>query len=483
MSLPPTTSLRPRWLWIPATLLVVALAAWSFRHWQHNRDLSALPAALPPLPAASTLPPELAARLTTAADQVRHGPARLAAFTELASLLHANGHLPEAARCYQALLPIDSANPRWPHRLALIYASFGELSSAVPLWENIFSAGYTPARLRLGDALLKLGRPTEAARAYSAVLQSDPTNPHALTGLARIDLASGRLPEARTRLEQAAARSNLAIGADLLATVCEQLGDTTRATDLRSRAKSAGAYYDPPDPWADEILADCYDPYRLAVAAGTAAHTGDAALARRLVDRALQLAPTDGTLLLQAALLALRAGDLAAAQSLLERAVATAPRNPDVWAQLVELHTTRGDFTAAARALQSGLTHCPQSPGLRLEFARRLAAAGHTDQAIAQFRESFRLRPEEADPLIEIARLELQREHLEPALAALHQALDVAPEHPVALTTLALHALATGDESSARAWWRRCADQVRIPRDQLAGLRAQFIARFGHPPD
>jgi Flp pilus assembly protein TadD len=214
-----------------------------------------------------------------------------------------------------------------------------------------------------------------------------------------------------------------------------------------------------------------------------AAHGNDQVTARRMMERALGLAPMDDQLLLQAGLMAMRQQDLAAAQSYFDRAAAAAPTNPDVWAQLIELHTARNDFAAAGRALATGLANCPRSPGLRLQLARRLAAAGRTDEAIAQFRESFRLRPEEADPLIEIAQLEFQRERVEPALLELRHALEVSPGHPVALPTLALHAIATGDERAARQWLRQCADQVRIPPEQLAQLRTQFAGQFGHAPD
>lgn len=480
---PAPTPSRRRWLLVGGALVLLAAGAFAFHQWRAARQLDLLAAAVPARPDVSHLPVEFITRLAAAETQARGGPARLAAFRELATLYHANGCLPEAGQCYEALLAADANHPRWAHRLAGIYAGYGQLETAVPLWERIFDTGYIPARLRLGDALLKLDRADEAARAYEAVIKAEPDNPYALTGLARLDLKAGRLTQARARLEQAAARSNLAIGADLLASVCEQLGDTARAAELRGRHKSSGAYFDPPDPWTDEIHGDCYDTYRLAVAAGAAAHGGDHATAGRLLERALRLAPSDDRLLLQAAFLAMRLQDLASAQSYLDRAAAASPRNSDVWAQLIELHVARNDFAAAGRALATGLANCPQSPGLRLQLARRLAAAGRIDEAIAQFRESFRLRPEEADPLIEIAQLEFQRERFEPAVAELRRALEVSPGHPVALPTLALHAIATGDERAARQWLRHCADQVRIPREQLARLQTQFAGQFGHPPD
>ena len=47
---------------------------------------------------------------------------------------------------------------------------------------------YTPSRIHLGDALLKLNRYDEAKRAYQSAYDKDPSNPFALFGLARVAL-------------------------------------------------------------------------------------------------------------------------------------------------------------------------------------------------------------------------------------------------------------------------------------------------------
>jgi tetratricopeptide (TPR) repeat protein len=161
----------------------------------------------------------------------------------------------------------------------------------------------------MGDVLLKLNRGTAAADAYAAVLAREPGNPYALVGLARIDLAAGRWSKARERLELASAGSDFSIGADLLATVCEQLGDAERAAALRARAKSSGAFYDPPDPWMDEIFEDCLDVYRLTVAAGFADHAGNAPAAQHLIERALTLAPDNAAALYQSGTFAMQRRD------------------------------------------------------------------------------------------------------------------------------------------------------------------------------
>jgi tetratricopeptide (TPR) repeat protein len=468
-----------------AITLVAALATAAVLWQRSNVRLALIAASLPAKPDLSRFPAELATRTATAEDQARRQPREAsAALARLATLYHANGYIAEARQCYQTLLQTDPTNPRWPHRLAGLAASYGELEVAIPLWQRTLQldASYLPARLRLGDALLKSNRPQEAAAAYEAALKTEPGNPYALTGLARLDLQAGQTARARDRLEQAESRSNYAIGSDLLATVYEQLGDHDRAMAARSRAKSSGAYFDPPDPWTDEIFSDCYDPFQLAVAAGVAEHGSDLATARRLLDRAVELAPADGQLLLQFGMMDLRAQDPDSARRHLERAAAIAPQLPDVWAQLMVLYSAQGDAPAAQRALASGLIHCPNSPGLRLEHGRQLAAAGLTDEALAEYRASFRLRPEEAGPLIEIAKLFFRQEQIEEGVAELRHALKVEPANPTALLTLTLFAINTGDEAAAREWLRRAELQARVDRAQIAKLRTGYTERFGHAP-
>ncbi len=475
--------MRPRRIFIFVIVAIVALGGGVAWWWHVDGRNRIIHASVPTTPALPAFPAELAQRVS-ACEQAVRSAGGIDGLANLAQLYHANGFLPEAVQCYRGLAELDASNARWPHRLASIYAGYGRLDDAVSLWQRTLrlAPDYVAAGLRLGDARAKLNRPAEAATAYTAVLARELENVFALTGLARLDLAAGRTAPAREKLERAAARSGGRIGSDLLATVCEQLGDTARATALRTRAKATGAFHDPPDPWLEEIFADCFDVYRLTVAAGFAEHAGDSAQAQRLIARALTLEPANASALYQRGTFAVARRELDAAQRDFEACVAAAPDHADAWWRLIHTATARGDTATAARALAAGLARCPDSPTLHLERATRLAATGRTAEALAELETVVRLRPTDADTLVKMAETLFRLERIEDGVVALQRALAAEPEHPLALTTLALHAIGFGDEATARDWLARIRAQPRTPSGAAAALAEEFRRKFGRAP-
>jgi tetratricopeptide (TPR) repeat protein len=230
---------RPAGWWLGACGLLVATGA-VFFWWRAGELQGALAAAIPRRPDLSARPEELRDRIATCERFARNGPARAAALGELGGLYHANGFYPEASQCYQALLQADARNPRWPHLLASILAGYGETDQALPPERRTLKLApdYVPARLRLGDLLLKTNQPTAAAEAYAAVLARDPDNAYALLGLGRCDIENGSWTAARQHLQQiAVAHPDFQAALNLLVQVCEHLGDTAAAAAARQQPR------------------------------------------------------------------------------------------------------------------------------------------------------------------------------------------------------------------------------------------------------
>lgn len=469
-------------LLLALVILLVLAAAGGGWWWQHaGVDQSRVAALVPPVPAGAPTNRALQEKISAVNARARSRLSARRGFAELSRLYHANGFLEEAIRCYAGLQELEPGEPRWPHLHATIVAGYGQAEEAAALWQRTLELApdYVPARLRLGDLQLKSNHQAAAAATYAEVLKRSPDNPYALLGLARLDLEAGRWEPARQRLEAVVAKTNYQLGYDLIVTLYERLGQNDRATAIRASAKASGAYRDPDDPWLDELLADCYDPYRLSLTAGTIARNGKPAEAVALLERAIAIAPEDVSARFQLGTLLVEQGNLAGAREQLERCTTLSPDFSDGWVQLSALQAKQGEAAAAERTLAEGLQRCPQSPGLHLMAARNLRQAGRLGESIAEFRTSIRLRPNEPDAYIELGNLFVSQGREAEAVDLFRRALDVEPGNPAALGILTFHAITTGNENEARRWLARVRQQPRVPADQVGALLAAYREQFG----
>lgn len=468
-------------LLIGATVVVAALVlGW----WQTERRLTTIVQALPRVPEFQDVPPALRDLIESADTAARRRFGGTTALGHLARVYHANGFLDEAARCYTALETLQPSEPRWSHLHASILAGYGQIEQALALWSRVrtLAPDYLPAHLRGGDALLKINRRTEATAAYETVLKLEPNNPYALLGLARLDLESSQWDSARTRLEKVVSQTNYTLGYDLIVSLYERLGMTQRATEIRSMTKASGAYRDPADPWLDGLIDDCFEPYRLSLAAGAIARNGDRATARRLLERAALVASDNVSVNFQLGTLLVALGDQNGALTRLRRCTELAPDFADGWAHLSALYAAAGNQAAADQVLAEGLRHCPQSPGLHLQFAESLQNAGRLDEAIREFKTSSALRPNEPDAYLSLGRLYLRQGRVREGMAEMERALVAEPGNPLALGVIAMNAITNGDEAEARVRLAAARAQPRVPREQMQQLLAAYRQRFGRTP-
>lgn len=476
--------MKRRFILIGLACLALVAAGGGAWWWQAGQAQSRVAALLPALPDLGSAPAALRERIIQADARARSRLGAAKGFAALSRAYHANGFLDEARHCYEGLEQIDPTEPRWPHLHANILAGYGEIEPALELWRKVreLAPDYLPAPLRSGDCLLKVNRAQEAALAYEAVLKLDPENPYALLGLARLDLAAGRWDQARPRLELVVSKTNYTLGYDLIVSLYERMGLSQRATDIRGMAKASGAYRDAADPWLDSLIEDCLDPYRLSLAAGTTARNGDLATARRLLERATEVAPEDVSVRFQYGTLLVEQGDLAGAIGPLRLCTELSPDFSDGWAHLSNLQARLGEAVVAERTLAQGLKNCPQSPGLHLQYARSLQQAGRIGEAIAEFQTSIRLRPNEPDAYLELGDLYIHQQRTAEGLAEIRRALAAEPGHPLALSVLAFNAIITGDDAEAQRCLAAVRAQPRVPREQVQKLTNAYREKFGRAP-
>lgn len=473
---------RRRWLFVSA-LVVAVLLGGAFVAKSMERHLLAV-RAVPMRPDLTDWSAELTDRIALAEKSAAGYFRVVPGLAELSRLYHANGFYAEAARCYEALLSLEPRQPRWAHLQAAIAAEFGRLDAALPAEERAvrLAPDYLPARLRLGDILLKSNQTARAAEAYAAALRLEPRNPYALLGLAKCDLARGDWAAAREHLRETVKFHPDFVGAlSLLVTVSEHFHDDPEAARLRAKI-GRREFSDLRDPWLESLADDCFDSYRLSVAAALAKFAGDNAAARRWLERAVALAPSSGAYRRQLGKLLYQSRDHSVARQHLEKAVALTPEDSDAWILLVDILVALGDTPAAQRALAAGLAACPQSAALHYLHGQKLAAAGRDQEAVAEFKNAKALRPNEANAYIDLALVYFRLERVEEAIAEMRAALTVQPGHPLAMSVLARYAIDTDDEAAARHWIQQLREQQRLSPNDLNAIVSAFQQRFRRAP-
>ena len=119
-------------------------------------------------------------------------------------VLHAHKLKIDAVTCYEQAARLDPDDFRWPYLIAILdQARTPEQTISLLRRAQSLRPGYPQVNIRLGLALLDLGRAEEAAGFFESAHEADPENSHALLGLGRVALARGELETARRWLERA----------------------------------------------------------------------------------------------------------------------------------------------------------------------------------------------------------------------------------------------------------------------------------------
>ena len=213
---------------------------------------------------------------------------------KLARLYQANRLFPEARACFQVIAAKSSGlTARDHYYLADLAANQGDLDSAQAELRATLKTEprYLPAQLALAEALFKSGREEDAAKEYSAILASEAGQPQASLGLARIELQRGEDEAAVARLEDLTASHPASTGgAALFAQILERRGEADRAVAM-TQLSVQKPEPPPADPWADALLADCYDVQRLSITFEEYFKAGKMTEAAPLLDRLAVLDP------------------------------------------------------------------------------------------------------------------------------------------------------------------------------------------------
>jgi tetratricopeptide (TPR) repeat protein len=177
-------------------VLTIVLGSASSCHRASREDLR-LPA-LPPLNL-TNYRPQLRDEVEKAYKRVQAKPTDADANGRLGMLLHAFEQFESAEVCYRRARILDSSRFQWAYYLGLAGALDGKNEeAAASLREAIqLDPGYVPARLKLAEVLLGLGRFDESQAICQSILKDNPQVAPAYYWLGRVASAKGQTREAQ----------------------------------------------------------------------------------------------------------------------------------------------------------------------------------------------------------------------------------------------------------------------------------------------
>ncbi|MGC1274962.1 MAG: tetratricopeptide repeat protein [Planctomycetaceae bacterium] len=407
-----------------------------------------------PPPAAVSLPdltqahPRVVSAIEESAEQVRQRSRSGESWGEFGMVLAVHGFRREARTAFREAARLDPDEFRWAYYLAYLHEETS-LEAAVDGYERALELApdQPTIRIRLGNALLPLGRVEEAETQFRQAAKEQPESPFPQMGLARAALARQDLFAARRHFEAAAAApgwSPRSAFAELIR-INQRLGDAEAAARAERQVARLPetASVAMPDSLLEKIESEDALARGFAASADRLAARGDFVAAERYY-RLLTKARPDmpGPLLNLANVLLMqgraeesveilrfatqkfpddllarfrfgvalhRAGQLDAAAEIYARCTRLKPDFAEAWYHLGLLHKERGEADAAEVALTKAVALDPRHAQAQLLLGIVLSEGGSREAAIPHMRAAVQLAPD--DPL--------PKSYLEKALAEL----------------------------------------------------------------
>jgi tetratricopeptide (TPR) repeat protein len=269
---------------------------------------------------------------------------------------------------------------KWAHNLiGLIRDNQGDAKAAVEEYRAALALdpAFIPARVNLGNALMKSGDRAAARSQYAEVRRREPKNVFAAEGFAEIALAEGKAEEAVAIYLQAAEDAPV---------------------DPRYPTKAG----------------------RILLATGKT----DEGVTQ--LTRALELDPGYLPAFAELAAMHLGKGDAAAAERIYRNAADFAPDDADAQASHARLLAIVGEFQGAATRYAHAVKLAPADAAYRLEFSRVLQRLSRHDQALAHLLEAQKLAPDNSDVWMSLGDTYRDTGNKPEAIAAYRKFLDLA---------------------------------------------------------
>jgi tetratricopeptide (TPR) repeat protein len=368
----------------------------------------------PPIPAVDLdrADPEVAEVISNARAAVVSKPRSAQAWGELGMALHANSHYPEAGRAYEVASWLAPGDATWVYLHGVtLHLGEADTEKALPYLRRAaeLSDRY-PARDRLGELLLELGRLDEAEAAFRQALATDASEARARFGLAQVALARGELREALGHLHAVGdspyARKRACA---LRAGIYGKLGDQ-QAVRVEQR-RLDGLETD--ETWPDEALERAFTlqaglDARLQKATNLEKQ-GQLREAVTLLEATTERYAGSDAAWSKLGLVRLKARDFDGADKAVRKSLELAPRKAENWLMMASLEVNRRRYKDAEQAFRKAIELTPDNVIAHVGLAASLSGQGDRKGAAAAYREALKLRPNDEDVRQRLAELEGER--------------------------------------------------------------------------
>jgi tetratricopeptide (TPR) repeat protein len=433
---------RYQWLMLVLALFGGALlaAGLGVANWRRTRTTVDSVAATPPPSIDPTgVDPAVIAAIESARKAVRQSPRSASAWGQLGMILSAHNFASEANVCLVQAEALDPHDPRWPYYQGTELC-LNEPTVAIPKLQRaaeLCDSRFDGARLRLGELLLRQGRPDDAEEQFRRVLQQNPANARAHLNLARIARERGNFEIGLEHLQFAAADKYTRKAAHLLAAeIHQRLGNKVAANQERQLAIKLPKDPDWPDRWVEEVFRlRTGRQVRLAVAAQLITQGRFREAAESLRQMVKDYPDSDWAWLLFGRAL-LGQNDLVAAETPLRTAIQLAPASMEAHFYLGVVLLLQGNPQSAAACFREALAIKPDFAEAHHNLAHCLLRQGDRKAAIEAWQAALNCKPNYVEAHLDLAEALAQEGQSADALSHVRYAAQLNPSNQKAKNLL-----------------------------------------------
>ena len=454
-----------------AAILLVDACSFPSSSARHDRDLPDLPTLT-----IVNFRPQIRDQVQKAYEEVRAKPRNADANGRMGMLLHAFSQFESAELCYRRARLLDSNRFQWAYYLGLTQALDGknQEASQTLLDATRLNPQYLPARLKLAEVLITLGRMDESQAVLESIAKDDPQFAPAYYWLGRVDSAKGHVPASIEQYRKACQLwPSFGTAHYALALVYQSAGATAEAREHMAAYQKYKADGDPQpeDPLLEAVRSLDNTALAHLMKGVDLENAGqlDGAIAEH--EEAVKQDPKMAQAHANLIALYARAGRADRAEAEYRATVAINPNLPQSHYDYGVLLVSQRRYREAEDAFRKALESSPNYAEAHSNLGAMLELRGKSDEAIQHYQAAVDNKPQFRMAHFQLGHLLLMKKRTGEAIAQLTQTLG--PEDgdtPRCMYALGVAYAESGDYPSAERYLKEAGQRANtLGQNQLAG--------------